>query len=400
MHVCLISSLYPPEVLGGAEKHVQLVAGELSNRGHKVTVITTGRSSGSGRFSFESEEDRGVNVYRFQPLNVFPPVEIPNQPTWKFLPFKFVDIWNPHSFWMLRNLLKIADPDLIHIHNYEALSGAAFSAVKRSGVPVLHTLHDYSLLHFQPSMYKDGEIWEPGLAFKPYQEINKRLVSSVDTFLSPSEFLIKKHQEYGFFNDEDYRVLRNGISIEREPNKEKTIPKSRGKIRLLYAGRISSDKGIDTLLNAVRLNTRIEIQLDVLGKGAELDKFRSSISMPNVEFHGFVSESDLYQFYKNAHATVVPSKWYDNSPTVIYESMAMGTPVIAAEIGGIPELIQDGKTGYLFEPNDSMDLAETITWAYGNITRETYQSCIEHRDELSIDTHVDRLVDIYYEHAR
>ncbi|WP_312907615.1 glycosyltransferase family 4 protein [Natronosalvus caseinilyticus] len=394
MHVCLISSLFPPEMLGGAEKNVRLISKELVERGHQVSVITTTGSADPGPLSYNSDQKDGIEVFRYRPRNVFQPVDIPDQPTWKFIPFKIIDTWNPHSYIILKKIIQKISPDLIHLHNYEGHSGAVFTAAGSYSAPLVHTLHDYSLLHFQPSMYRNGEVWEPGSYFKPYHEINKQLIKQVDKYISPSDFLIQKHKEYGFFQSGDCEVIQNGVPLNDKPQIEKQPPTKEGKIRLLYVGRVSSDKGVDTLIEAVQLNSEKAIQLDILGKGAEREELEKLATDSNIKFHGFVSEEELISYYRNAHATVVPSEWYDNSPTVIYESISMGTPVIAAEIGGIPELLTE-ETGFLFRSSDARNLSDTINEAYKSITVKSYEECIDRRDHFNIKRHVNELLDVY-----
>jgi len=380
-------------MLGGAEKNVQLVAEELVDRGFDVSIITTGKNR-LDKLSYNVERIEGVDIYKYRTLNIFQPIDIPDEPTWKFIPYKSIDIWNPYSYLVLRKILQDISPDLIHLHNYEGHSGAAFTVSSEYSSPFVHTLHDYSLLHPQPSMYRNGEIWEPNIYFKPYQAINKRLSKSVDMFISPSEFLISKHKEYGFFSQSAYEVIQNGVKTQEKPTVKKDIPREAGKIRLLYVGRVSSDKGVDTLIEAVEANSDRDIQLDILGKGDEKDELERATTSSNIQFHGFVPEEELVSAYKNSHATVVPSKWLDNSPTVIYESISLGTPVIASDIGGIPELLTN-ETGFLFTPKDTSDLSKTITKAFDEISKESYKACADRKSHFSITRHVDELLGVY-----
>jgi glycosyltransferase involved in cell wall biosynthesis len=383
-------------MLGGAEKNVQLVAEELVDRGHDVSIVSTIGKKEFNVFSYDVENDSGITIFRYKPKNIFQPIDIPDKSTWKFIPFKFIDVWNPHSYLMLRKILQNISPDLVHLHNYEGHSGAAFTVLGEYPTPFVHTLHDYSLLHVQPSMYRDGEIWEPNILFKPYHIINRKLTESADKSISPSKFLIQKHREYNFFRQSEHKVIQNGVRIQDEPQNKKDTPVDSEEIRLLYVGRVSSDKGVDTLIDAVELNSEDNIRLDILGKGAEREKLEESTTDPNIQFHGFVPEDDLISAYKNAHATVVPSKWLDNSPTVIYESISMGTPVIASDIGGIPELLTN-ETGFLFTPKDAIDLSKTISEAFDEISQKTYQACASRRQHFSITRHVDELLDVYQE---
>jgi glycosyltransferase involved in cell wall biosynthesis len=129
----------------------------------------------------------------------------------------------------------------------------------------------------------------------------------------------------------------------------------------LYFGRLSSEKGIFTLLKAMKKIDRYSLK--IVGDGPlrnDLERFALQNELSNVEFAGLRSGEELKQIVANAMFVVVPSEWYENSPLVIYEAFALGKPVVGAAIGGIPELVDHDKNGLLFRAGDSEDLAEQI----------------------------------------
>ncbi|RLM40495.1 glycosyltransferase, partial [Haloarcula sp. Atlit-47R] len=129
------------------------------------------------------------------------------------------------------------------------------------------------------------------------------------------------------------------------------------KRQILYVGQLTYSKGVDVLVEAVADFDSEDIEVHILGKGPQKSKLELMASdLENIHIHGFVPEDELKQMYLEADLTVVPSRWYDNSPMVIYESVAYGTPVIASKFGGIPELIDNGQTGHLFEPENPNQL--------------------------------------------
>ena len=120
-----------------------------------------------------------------------------------------------------------------------------------------------------------------------------------------------------------------------------------------------------------------------------------------VRYLGKLPFYELRSVYANSKLTVVPSIWFDNSPTVIYESMLMGTPAIGSNIGGIPELIQGGQTGYLFTPNDHDELAAKTIDHFARPAqerREMRHRCVKYANEnLTLPHHIDHLLSIYNE---
>jgi glycosyltransferase involved in cell wall biosynthesis len=131
---------------------------------------------------------------------------------------------------------------------------------------------------------------------------------------------------------------------------------------ILYFGRLAKEKGVLTLLKAMKKAK--EVKLRVVGEGperAELEEYASQHNLANVRFDGVKGGDELKSLVGNSRFVVVPSEWYDNSPLVIYESSALGKPVIGARIGGIPELIEDNRTGFHFEAGNADELADKIT---------------------------------------
>ncbi|MFC7131180.1 glycosyltransferase family 4 protein [Haloferax chudinovii] len=394
MHVCIISNLFPPEIIGGAEKHAQEDSIELEKRGHDVSVITTGSNVSSSKFTHESEN--GVDIYRFRPRNMYAPYGHQDEPFWKKPIQHIIDLWNPHAYRMVRKQLNTLDPDLIHIHNYSGLSGAVFSAAGSLEIPVVHTLHDYGSMHIRPDMFEDGEITEPGTLLRPYQELNNWLIeNNVDIILSPSQFVISKYNSYGMFENVSCKRLPLGISAEtrRETNCSERGGGNSKKRQILYVGQLTYSKGVDVLVEAVANLDSEDIDVHILGKGPQKSKLElMSADLENVHIHGFVPEDELKQMYLKADLTVVPSRWYDNSPMVIYESFAYGTPVIGSEIGGIPELIENGETGYLFEPENPKQLKNAIEISLGEI--DILKDNLAGRTR-TISNHVSELEQIY-----
>ncbi len=160
---------------------------------------------------------------------------------------------------------------------------------------------------------------------------------------------------------------------------------------ILYFGRFSEEKGIRTLVEAARRMP--EVNFVFAGKGP-LESLVDSVS--NIKNVGFKSGDELSDLIRKARASVYPSEWYENCPFSVMESQLYGTPVIGADIGGIPELIQAGKTGLLYKSGDVDALCDQIhlLWQDDNRAKEMHEAC---RD-LSFDTideYLEKLLKIY-----
>jgi glycosyltransferase involved in cell wall biosynthesis len=181
-----------------------------------------------------------------------------------------------------------------------------------------------------------------------------RLYRGVDVFLAPSRFLKNKMEEMGFSG----RIVQlpNFLPVaEGEPGGG-----SPGE-GALYFGRLSPEKGLATLLDAAE---RTGMSWKIAGEGPMNDALAAAIrerSLTNVSLLGYKPAEALVPVIRSSMFVVLPSAWYENQPYAVMEAFAREKPVVAARIGGIPELVRDGETGLTFESGNAADLAEKAT---------------------------------------
>jgi glycosyltransferase involved in cell wall biosynthesis len=183
------------------------------------------------------------------------------------------------------------------------------------------------------------------------------------------------------------------------------IIRQRGLYRtLLFAGAVVETKGVQTLIEALPLLSRHVDRLRLLVAGTGEKRFMAALQNSpgsGVVLLGRVPFQEMRALYATADLTVVPSTWYENSPMVIHESLLAGTPIVGSEIGGIPELLQPGASGYLFPPGDAVALAERVIRYFALSARERRfmrQQCVEQaRSYVTLDHHLDRLLQVYDE---
>lgn len=394
----MVSSLYPPETIGGAEKYVRNLSERLVRDGHEVDVVTTGSYNGVGEGTTEVS---GVEIHRISPLGFYTPYEHHEAPSWQ-KPFQHIlERWNPDVYAEFGSIIQEKRPDIVHTHNFGGLSTAIFTAANRHDVPIVHTLHDYRLLDLRYTLWKDGTHLGVRNWMAPLRWFHQITVDRpVDRVLSPSQFMLDLHHEYGLFDDTPCTLLPYGIehgSADHTLVVDETSSKDTSQeLRLLFVGQLTAQKGALWLVNAIDMMNRTDVRLDVLGKGPQMEEIKKIAAESEViHVHGFVTGSDLDEFYKLADATVVSSKWYDNSPMVIYESYFQGTPVIGANIGGIPELIEEGRTGFLFNPNDQNSLQNAIESAIKTDNGKLRKGVEEVRKRYTMDKHFTELLSEY-----
>lgn len=292
-------------------------------------------------------------------------------------------IWSVSSYRKVKEIIKKEKPDIVHVHNtFFLLSPSIYYACKGANVPIVQTLHNYRFICPLATLYRAGNIccdcldkdlmmsvihkcgskslaWRISmlLTLKVHYKMNtfKKLIN---TYIALSEFSKQQFIQAGF-NGEKIKVKPNFINFD--PG----YSLNRGNFAL-YVGRFSPEKGVDVLLEAWK-NINY-LSLKIIGTGNEFDDCRlyAINNSLNVEFMGQVSNSEVIDQIKKCLVIVVPSKCNENFPRILVEAFACGVPVIASKRGALSEIIEDGKTGFLFNPEDPMDLAEKIRLIYKN----------------------------------
>src|SRR5690606_7238858 len=167
--------------------------------------------------------------------------------------------------------------------------------------------------------------------------------------------------------------------------------------------RLSKEKGLDTLVHAA---AAAAVPLKIAGTGPDEEQVRSTAAAlgADVDFLGFRSGRELHDLIRGSRAVVLPSEWYENAPLSVLESFALGKPVLGARIGGIPELIEPGATGWLFDSGDRQMLADLLgqvcATASGEIGRmgRAARGCAEQR--FSKSAYIRSTLELYEQVAR
>ncbi|MBN1638049.1 MAG: glycosyltransferase family 4 protein [Ignavibacteriales bacterium] len=288
-------------------------------------------------------------------------------------------IYSWHSRAQIEKLINKHKPDIAHLHMIDhQISPSILDSLNKYGIPVIQTVHQYKLICPNYLLYipYKNQICEKcinGVGLHPIFEkchknsrlfgailvleniIHRRIkiYNKVNFFHAPSEFMKNKLIAGGI---PAHKILKHFYTIKLDD-----FPFYQESNDLfVYLGRLTKEKGVLTLLKAMVKLRRS--QLIIVGDGpqrSELEKFMFDRELKNVMFVGNKTKQEVRQILAKAKFVVVPSEWYDNSPLVIYESFAMGKPVIGSDLGGISELI-DGTVGLKFEAGNVDDLYEKM----------------------------------------
>lgn len=282
----------------------------------------------------------------------------------------------------IRGLIAIARPQIAHAHNiYHHLSPSVLVELHRQDVPVVLTLHDLKLVCPAYKMHTQGAICEGCRGGALRNVIKRRCIKNstamsalvwlestvhktldlymrnVTRFVVPSRFFLAKFAEWGI-DTSRFAHIPNSIDVDAIESTDEPGD------AFVYLGRLVPEKGVATL---VRAAAQARVPLRIIGTGPEEPALRQLAESlgGKVEFTGYLKGTELRAAIASARAVVIPSEWYENAPLSVMEGSALSRPIIGADIGGIPELIRPGETGYVFKSADVDSLAEVLAAVQG-----------------------------------
>ncbi len=361
---------------GGTERYLRTMMEHLSGRGHGAIPFSV-RYAGSWRSPFER--------FFLDPPGAPEAAHFSNIRLGCSSAVRHLDraIYSVEARLRLARLLDHVKPIhvayLLNVYNY--LSPSIIHTLKRRNIPVVLRLGDYNLQCASYLFLRDGKPCQlcmhgdfiNGLryrcvkgsaavsavrVFSMYLQRWLRVYDHVDAFVVPST-LMKTCLVAGGYPRDRIHVMRTPVP------KTEPLPRKPGR-HVLYFGRIAFEKGLDTLLEAYQ-ESAVEPDLVLVGKSFDGERERlQRLIRPQwrhrIHFVGFREGEALERLIREAWFTVVPSRWFDNAPQSLTESLAHGVPVLAARIGAIPEQVQDGVTGRLFTPDHVEELREALRW--------------------------------------
>ena len=384
MRILILSWEYPPRIVGGLGKHVHRLSTALADSGHTVHVVTRDHPDAPAE-----EVVDGVHVVR---VGEYPPI----------VPFEELIPWvlqfNVGVLERATKILLEEEIDLVHAHDW--LVAYAAAAVKNLfDVPLVSTVH--------ATEYGRHQGYLPGPMNKLIHQIEWWLTYESRRTITCSRYMHDQIEEIFQLPPAKLDVISNGVDLDavhkpegvEEFRAEKLEP---GEKMIFFAGRLEYEKGVQTVLDALPLvNEEVPVRFFVAGVGTHEQALRDHVERDgldgHVEFLGFVPDEELAMYYAAADLAVVPSL-YEPFGMVALETMAAGTPCIAADTGGLRELVVHDATGLRFSPGDPASLA-------GAILRLLTDARLDHRltldarrmlnDQFSWPSIAARTVDVY-----
>lgn len=394
--------------VGGAEVYFQDTARILRSKGHDVYIYTT-----------EFEADGAKDVYpRDEKVHFGESFDYLQGGVLKRISNIPKIIYSQKNKEEFRSLLRDIKPDVVHVFAiYVTITPSILDACREEGIPVVMSCNDYKHICPNYRLFHHGRICEDCKGGKFFNallnncckhSIAVSAISMVEayvhdmknvwrgnihTFLFESRFMMNKTEEFWGKGKAQLKFLGKPFNATFW----KAEYKDDGYI--LYLGRLSDEKGVDILLKAMKQipNAKLIIAGDG-GYRAFLESMKRDEDINNVEFVGSKFGDELEKLFAGCRFVVVPSIWHENFPYVMMEAFARGKAVVGSDKGGIPEYIDEGKTGFVFPSHDSETLSKIIMklWSQPDLAMEMGRNAKAYADTNFNDTtFYNRLLEIY-----
>ena len=320
----------------------------------------------------------------------------------------------------VRRIVLETQPDVAHLHSicYQITPSILYE-LRDLGIPVIQTVHELKLVCPNQRLFNlyTGQVCEKCAGHRYYQAVVQRCMKNswaasflgcmeayiyhfartyrktIDAFIVPSEFHAAKLCEMGGIERQRIFHIPHAIDVGAY------APSYDSDKCIVFIGRLSAEKGVLTLVRAMK-DVR-DVDLILVGDGPQraiLEAYVLSHGLTNVKFAGWVTPDDLKCIASRTRFVVLPSEWYENSPLVIYEAFALGKPVLGSNRGGIPELVEDGVNGLLFEAGNVSDLATKIEYLLDRpaLIEEMGRNARTRAErEFDLDMHYERIMGVY-----
>jgi glycosyltransferase involved in cell wall biosynthesis len=316
--------------------------------------------------------------------------EIESFGAWKRAALAPRAIWARDSRREIAALIARDAPDVAHFTNtFPLISASTYYACRSARVPIVQSVHNYRLICPAAALWRDGAICEECVDHSLLRSVRHACYNESRPASAVLATALAIHRRCGTYDKrvDHYialtqfareKLIAGGLPAERISVKPNFVAPDPG-VRegsgtyALFAGRLTAEKGLHTLLDAWR-QLGADFPLRIAGDGPLRDVLAQRIEIEGIAgatLLGLLSRDAMLRELRGARILVFPSEWYEGMPLTILEAFACGVPVVASRLGGMREMIDDGRTGLLFTPAVPEDLASRVRWA------------LEHESELA-----------------
>jgi glycosyltransferase involved in cell wall biosynthesis len=306
-----------------------------------------------------------------------------------------ISLYNFSILKRVDSIIKKENPDVVNTNNLSEFSVGIWKVIKKNRIPVAHTLRDFSLVCPRATLFKEKDICRRKNLICIIMLNFKRFFSKyVDSVVGNSHFVLNEHVNSGFFKNSRNYVVYNSLETGKISQPIKRIG---DKIKFGYIGHLSYHKGIEFLLEVFKEN-RID-ELHVFGRGItlEYEKYlKERYKSDNITFYGYKNAEEAFSIID---VLIVPSLCHDVLPRVIYEAYSFGIPVVGSNRGGIPEIIDIGKTGFVFRAESEDEILGKINIIKENpgVIKEMAPYCLKKAEDFLPEKVLKEYIKIYEE---
>lgn len=350
MKILFVVSGYYPDGAGSGTSVRNLAEG-LAAAQHVVAVLRLSRDGKKHR-----EYVNGVTIYHMPIRNIYN-LGGRQKGKLKRLIWHTLDIFNPFAAWDFYKILRLEKPDVINTSVISGFSTSLFYVARMMNIRLIHTMRDYYLMCPQNAMFKNGRSCTTICAqCKPFAAARKISSGCVDMFLSNSGFVENHHRRLGAIPPEKPSFVQFNMNAGDDIAAPRKFEEGR-RMRFGFIGRITETKGLPVLLEAAAKLPDRNWELKIAGRGdpAYIDRLKQIHDSDNIHYLGYMNAEE---FYRAIDILICPSLYEEPLPRVVYEAYRFALPVIVARTGGTPEIVEEGRTGFVYDANDPDRLAD------------------------------------------
>jgi len=360
--ICIVSQTFAPQAEGGAEISARAGATELAKK-HDVTVLALGKVGDHLVPPGETWLSSNVRVVRlpwknsYLPGHLKPSVNFARRAAWHLrTAFGALCVEGLTAFFKRENF------NLIYAQNSSYMQPAIFHAAENAGIPICLHLRDYALLCPKTSMFRREDNCATPCFDCSLINRRLRLRGNGMTVIAVSNFVKQRFLDNGVLEQADWHVMHNK-NTPLQSFDTSVIGRTKPAEQVFtfgYLGALAKEKGVPDLIESFKtLPAGSNARLVIAGRGhsGDEDYIKRLGSASNIEFRGFVTPQEIYRI---ADAVIVPSLWHEPQSRILVEAGVYGVPVIGSTRGGTPEIVEVGKTGWCYDPEQPGALARLL----------------------------------------
>ena len=393
--ILIINYYYYPNMAGGTEHSVKLLAEGLSDEG----IVTAVYSYDGTKDKIKSQTNiNGVLVFRGGSGTT------KNRIT-SYIRGCCNTFWNSKHYDDLDNIISQFKPDIVTVNNLSRMSVSIWKFFSDKGIPVVHTIRD-SWLEFP--VFLDKKIWR--MIYSPliiiWQHFIRYMSSKYVSYVTtPSQYMMSKFISMKYFQNAKQQVIPNSVKLDIDETRkiivEKTL-RSSSQINYLYVGQLGKHKGLLNLLEVWKTLPDNDITLTICGEGLLKERvINASKNDVRIRYVGQLTKEELMEQYISADVLIVPSIWEETFGRVIIEGNQYGLPVIGSNRGGIPEVLSETGGGVMFQFDSLSDLRQKILlFKDRDIIKQYMNSIADTIEKYKNSNNVEQYIQIYHEILR